>query len=236
MANKPHHTCVVAVDGPAGAGKSSICAEVCHELGWTYVNTGAIYRALGVLAHERNIPGDASTALHALALDFAAKFHWDATKQQLFYGDQDLTPKLHTAEAGIHASMVAKVPELRQALLSAQRKFAHTTAPGCLLDGRDIGTVVFPDADLKIFMTASIQQRATRRYNQLMQLKGNSPSLEELENDIAARDRQDGERGSAPLVQAPDAVVFDTTAMTIPMAITALTDLIRKRCEITSSY
>ena len=219
---------IIAVDGVAGSGKSSICAQASTRLGWDYVNTGAIYRAVGFLVVQSGNAVDDPQALAAAVQQFTAQFQWDATAHTLRLGGKDITGELGTAEIGIAASAVARDPNLRQTLLPIQRQLALKSVKGCIIEGRDIGTVVFPDADVKIYMTASLEQRAKRR---LIQLQNESPSTTppthtDLIHQLAARDRQDMGRASAPLSQAQDAIAIDTSTLTVEQCIQKLIDTI----------
>ena len=221
---------IVAVDGPAGSGKSSICATVCKELGWSYVNTGALYRAVGLLALDRGVPLIEGEGLNMILLDFASTVRWEHDSARLFVGVDDFTSRLESVEAASGASAVAKMQVVRDALLPIQRRLALSAPRGAIVDGRDIGTVVFPDADMKIFMTASLEQRASRRLKQLEKSGRKSEmSHAEIMQSIALRDHQDSQRDSAPLKMADDAILFDTSEMDVPKAISNLKVLIHSK-------
>ncbi len=221
---------VVAVDGPAGSGKSTICAAVCKELGWSYVNTGALYRAVGIIAQERRVDLNNEKAVASMLEQIAPDMRWDHSKGQLWLGDTDLTPQLGTVQAGNAASFVAKQQLVRKLLLPLQRQLTLMAEKGAVVDGRDIGTVVFPDADLKIFMTASLEERAKRRLNQIGGKRDNQPvTLEDIMRDIESRDLQDSARGEAPLKKADDAIEFDTSGLNLGEAVKALTELVRAK-------
>lgn len=221
---------IVAVDGPAGSGKSSICATVCQDLGWSYVNTGALYRAVGLMAHDRGISIVEGPEMRKILDEFAESARWEHEAAKLFVGVDDFTPRLNSVEAGNGASAVAKMPMVRDALLPIQRKLSLSAPQGAMVDGRDIGTVIFPDADLKIFMTASLEQRAARRLKQLEKTGVRSDlSHEDVMRAIALRDDQDSQRDSAPLRRAEDAVLFDTSDMDVAQAIANLKELIRSK-------
>lgn len=234
---------IVAVDGPAGSGKSSICGRVCHELGWTYVNTGAIYRAVGVVARIEEVQLNDEEAMAALSERLDKNLIWQPLTQTLFYRNLDLTDKLHTIQAGNDASNVARQLALRQKLLPLQRRLALEAPKGAIVDGRDIGTVVFPDADLKIFMTASLEERARRRLKQL-ELSGKSSSstqqtaeeatrlFEGIKADISTRDNQDRQREASPMVAASDAIVFDTSHDSAEQAVARLIAIIRSQIKM----
>jgi cytidylate kinase len=214
---------IVAVDGPAGSGKSTICSEVSARIGWSYVNTGALYRGVGLLARDRGIDLQDENAVGEMLESLAGAIRWDYERRMLFCGDENLTARLNSAEAGNAASFIAKQQKVRRLLLPVQRSLALDAPKGAMVDGRDIGTVVFPDADLKVFMTANLEERARRR---LKQIEGKS--LDAVMADIASRDRQDSGRGEAPLRKADDAVEFDTSAYNQEQAIEALVGIIRE--------
>lgn len=226
--NKPF---VVAVDGPAGSGKSSVCAKAAQMLRWTYVNTGFLYRAVGVVARKRDLDMSSETQLVTVARDLAESMRWDPNTREVWFKGENLTPLLSTVEAGNDASDVAKMPLVREALLPLQRKLTLMAKTGAIVDGRDIGTVVFPDADLKVYLTASLQKRAERRYYQLLEKStpyaAPSINIEDIKKDIAQRDAQDGGRSAAPLKQADDAILLDTSNLDVQESVQALVDLIQ---------
>ncbi len=219
---------IVAVDGPAGSGKSSICATVCRDLNWSYVNTGALYRAVGLLAGDRGVTLVEGPALSKILYEFTDTVRWEHETAKLFVGVEDFTPRLGTLEAGSGASAVAKMVSVREALMPHQRKLSLSAPRGAIVDGRDIGTVIFPDADLKIFMTASLEQRARRRLKQI-EKSGSAAdfSHDDIMRSIALRDEQDAQRDSAPMIKAEDAIVFDTSNVSLELAIENLKELIR---------
>ncbi len=221
---------IVAVDGPAGSGKSSICATVCRDLNWSYVNTGALYRAVGLLAGDRGVSLVEGPALSKILHEFADTVRWEHETAKLFVGVEDFTPRLDSVEAGNGASAVAKMASVREALMPHQRKLSLSAPRGAIVDGRDIGTVIFPDADLKIFMTASLEQRAMRRLKQIEKIGGASDfSHDDIMRAIALRDEQDSQRDSAPMRKAEDAILFDTSHMNVEMAIESLKELLRAK-------
>ncbi|PIE23965.1 MAG: cytidylate kinase [Neptuniibacter caesariensis] len=218
---------VITVDGPSGSGKGTICQLLARELGWQLLDSGALYRLVGLAARHHGVELDDREALVVLAahLDVQFKAMNDDTVQVVLEGEE-VTDVIRTEAAGKDASLVAAIPEVRKALLERQRAFAE--APGLIADGRDMGTVVFPGAALKIYLDASAEERALRRYNQLINKKL-SASLPAILEDIQARDKRDMNRAVAPLKPAADAVVFDTTKMSIDEVLAAVMDEARHK-------
>ena len=222
---------VVAVDGPAGSGKSSICRDAARRMNWLYVNTGAVYRSLAVVARQLEIDLADEDSMGQLCEDFGRHLRWECESDRMFYKDQDITDLLTSAQAGPDASAVAKMSSVRRLLLSVQREMALAADRGVLVDGRDIGTVVFPDAQLKIFMTASLDKRARRRLDQLAaRPNGHAelPTLDELKTEIARRDFQDQNRGLAPLKAAEDAKVVDTSESSFEQCVDLVVQMIHE--------
>ncbi|MBQ8296839.1 MAG: (d)CMP kinase [Ruminococcus sp.] len=199
----------VAIDGPAGAGKSSIAKAVSAELGYIYVDTGALYRAVALFVTENNIP-DEDIAESLGKAEVSLKFIGGA--QRVFLGDRDVSDLIRTPEISMAASRTSSIPAVRAYLFETQQKIAREN--NVIMDGRDIGTVVLPNADVKIFLTASAEERAMRRYKELSEKPG-CPCYEEILSDIIERDHNDMNRKTAPLKQAEDAVLVDTTGMNL---------------------
>jgi len=204
---------VLAIDGPSGSGKGTISRIVAQRLGWHYLDSGALYRAVGVAAGWADLDLDDAGALVRCAFDTTVTFR-DAADGELrvLINGHDATDELRTETAGAAASAIAAHPPVRAALVDLQKAFRK--APGLVADGRDMGTVIFPDAPYKVFLTASAEERAQRRYKQLKE-KGVSVNLAGLLHEIAARDERDAGRAVAPLKPAEDAVVLDSTGTPI---------------------
>ena len=201
---------IIAIDGPVGSGKSTLARRVAAMLGYIYIDTGAMYRSVALKALRRGVPLEASDRLTALAgetrIDLRA---FDGT-QQVFLDGEDVTAAIRTPDVAQAASKVAVVPGVRKVLVAEQRRAGEKG--GVVMEGRDIGSVVFPDAQLKIFLTASPEVRAERRWREHQQ-KGDAIDLARTLEEIRERDRRDRERTTSPLVRAQDAVVVDSTAM-----------------------
>jgi cytidylate kinase len=206
-------TPVLTIDGPSGSGKGTISRHVAQRLGWHYLDSGALYRAVGVAAGWADLDLDDPGALVRCAFDTEIGFN-DSPEGELrvIVNGLDATDELRTETAGAAASAIAAIPEVRAALKERQRVFRQP--PGLVADGRDMGTVIFPDADFKVFLTASAEERAERRYKQLKD-KGVSVTLAGLLREILARDARDASRAVAPLRPAEDAVRIDTTGLSI---------------------
>ena len=196
----------VALDGPSGAGKSTIAKAVAAKTGLIYVDTGALYRTVGLYAFESGVAADDAAGIIALLDTIDVKLTYlDGVQCVLLHGEP-VGDRIRTETASVYASAVSKLPEVRAYLLDMQKKLA--AEGGVIMDGRDIGTVIMPEAEVKIFMTASAEERAKRRYKEQI-ARGMDVSFEEVLAAIAARDKQDSERDAAPLKPADDAVIFD---------------------------
>ena len=203
---------VIAIDGPSGTGKGTLSANLARRLGWHFLDSGVLYRLVGLLAQQRGIALDDAAALGLLAADLPVEFRAGESTPEIYLEGRPVHDEVRNELAGAAASQVAIVPAVRQALLARQRAFRR--APGLVADGRDIGTVIFPDAGLKIFLTASPEVRAERRYKQLKD-KGFDVNLARLLEDIRTRDERDAQRAIAPLQPAADAVTLDSTLLGI---------------------
>ncbi len=210
----------IAIDGPSGAGKSSISKQVAQKNGYIYIDTGAMYRTLAykALSLEIDIANDADKIAKMLDDTVVTIKHCD-DGQHMFLDGKDVTCFIRTPEVSMGASNIAKIPFVRSWLLELQRNFAKEN--NCIMDGRDIGTVVLPNADVKIFLTASVEARAKRRYAELRE-KGTSVTFEEVIADMQKRDENDSSRACAPLAKAEDAVVVDTSELDFDESVKAI--------------
>ena len=215
----------IAIDGPAGAGKSTIAKMVSAKLGYIYVDTGALYRTIALYITENKI-ADEDIEKSLPAADVSLRFVDGA--QRVYLGDRDVSGLIRTPEISMAASRTSAIPAVRAYLFDTQQKIAREN--NVIMDGRDIGTVVLPDADVKIFLTASAEERANRRYKELAE-KPDCPSYEEVLKDIIQRDYQDMHRETAPLKQAEDAVLVDTTKLTLEESADEITRIIREKTE-----
>ena len=202
---------VVAIDGPAGAGKSTIAKLAAEKLGYAYIDTGAMYRSVAWKFLQTGEAFD-ETFISKLSQEMVIEFKPEASVNRVFVDGTEVTAAIRTAEVTANVSRVAAIGAVREAMVDQQRRMGE--AGGVLMDGRDIGTVVFPNADVKIFLTATVEERAMRRYKELV-AKGEQVDLTQLQADIASRDKQDMEREISPLRQAEDAIYLDTSDMNI---------------------
>lgn len=217
----------IAIDGPSGAGKSTMAKSLAQELNFLYVDTGAIYRTVGLEVFRRGLnPSDGTVVAEILPqLEIKMGYGEDGL-QHMYLGGEDVTTAIRQHEISDYASKVSAIPAVRAFLLEMQRKLAREN--NVIMDGRDIGTVVLPDADLKVFLTAKAEDRAQRRYLELQQ-RGQQTDFETVLHDVIQRDRQDTEREIAPLRQAEDAVLLDTTGVDLEGSRKMLRDLVRER-------
>ncbi len=221
-----HTIPVLAMDGPSGSGKGTISRLVAERLGWHLLDSGALYRLVGLAARNHAISLDDEASLIPLAAHLDVQFvaRSDAGDTAVLLEGEEVSGQIRTEEAGDAASRVAALAGVREALLARQRAFQ--APPGLVADGRDMGTVVFPEAPVKIFLTASAEERARRRYKQLKE-KGFDVSLSILSRDIAERDRRDAARAVAPLKPADDAYVLDTTGVSIDAVVEEVLERVR---------
>lgn len=206
---------VIAIDGPSASGKGTVAQKVAERLGFHYLDSGALYRLVGLAARKARVATSDEPAVSAIAAALDARFE----AGNIILGQEVVTDTLRSEQAGAAASEVAALPAVRAALLQRQRDYRQS--PGLVADGRDMGSVVFPDAVLKIFLTASAEERAKRRYKQLID-KGMGATIAALLEDIKARDERDTARSVAPLQQGSDAILLDTTSLSIEEAVEAV--------------
>ena len=215
-------TPVLTIDGPSGAGKGTVSRRVAKQLGWYYLDSGSIYRSLAIALLQKNVALTNVDDIVAVALTMQLEFECGDELMVILNGE-NITSQLGTETTGSVASTVAAIPEVRQVLLQKQKKFKKP--PGLVADGRDMGTVVFPDAQIKVFLTASADERAKRRYKQLIE-KGIDVNIQKITSEIEERDRRDMERSTAPLVPASDAHYIDSSVMTIDEVISQVLSLV----------
>ena len=218
----------VAIDGPSGAGKSTMARLLAQQLGFVYVDTGAMYRSIGLYAKRAGIGLEEIEAIVPRLPEITIQLTYQDGAQHVLLNGEDVSEAIRTPEISYYASKVSAVPEVRRFLLETQRNMAKNG--NILMDGRDIGTVILPDAPVKIFLTASAQSRAERRYKELIE-KGQQVTMDGILHDINERDRQDMTRAVAPLKQADDAVLLDTSSLTLEESIAAVLCIIREKTE-----
>lgn len=218
---------VLAIDGPSGSGKGTISLNVARRIGWHLLDSGALYRLVALAADRHDVALDDPVGLAALAAGLDTEFTLDADgRERVLLEGEDITLELRAETSGDRASRVAAIPAVRTALVDRQRGFRQW--PGLVADGRDMGSVIFPDAQAKVFLTASPEERAGRRYKQLIE-KGIDAKLSGLASDIAERDRRDAAREVAPLRPAPDARLIDTTGIGVSEVVEQVLAFLRDR-------
>lgn len=217
----------IAIDGPAGAGKSTIAKAASKQLGFIYVDTGALYRTIGLAATRNNIEPVPSDEVDKLLSEIKVELTFNKDNEQIvLLNGEDVSSLIRTPQASMMASSISAVPSVRAYLLDLQRDIAKTN--NVLMDGRDIGTVVLPNAQVKIFLTASPQERAKRRYDEL-KLKGMDVSYESILDDVIKRDYQDSHREIAPLKPADDSIIIDTTELNFEQSLNRLIEVIKEK-------
>ena len=215
----------VAIDGPAGAGKSTVARAAAKEIGFIYVDTGALYRAVGVNALRKGIDTKDKAAVAASLADISVDLVFENGEQKVLLNGENVSAEIRTPPASMAASDVSAVPEVRAFLFDLQRDIAKRNS--CIMDGRDIGTVVLPDAKVKIFLTASPEERATRRYKELVE-KGTDVKYEDVLAELIERDYNDSHREIAPLKPAEDGVILDTTGLSLEESIASIVKIIKE--------
>jgi cytidylate kinase len=221
---------VITIDGPSGSGKGTVSRAVARTLGWGLLDSGALYRLVALAARRAGVSWDEVASLSRLAAGLDIRFGAGPRDEEIVWLDgAEVTRDIRTESAGNDASRVAALPPVRAALLERQRAFA--VPPGLVADGRDMGTVVFPGAQVKIFLTASLEERALRRHNQLKQ-KGVAATLAALSLEIAERDQRDISRSASPLVASADAVLLDTTGMPVDAVVERVLAIARERLSV----
>ena len=219
----------IAIDGPAGAGKSTIAKAAAKELKFVYIDTGAMYRAIGLAAIRAGVdPNKDVKGVEGLLPDIKIDISHSDAGQLVFLNGEDVSTEIRLPEVSVAASDVSKIPAVRSKLLDLQRSIAEKT--DVIMDGRDIGTVVLPNADLKIFLTASVEERAMRRYKELCD-KGIDCNFDEVKKDMEYRDKNDSEREIAPLKPAEESVLVDTTGNTLAESVSAILQIMKERKE-----
>ncbi len=216
----------IAIDGPAGAGKSTVAKGVAKKLGFIYVDTGALYRAIGVYALRKGVDTKDVDGVGAILNEINVELKFIDGTQKVFLNGDDVSEAIRTPDASMAASNVSAIPSVRAFLLDLQRSIAKKN--NCLMDGRDIGTVVLPDAQIKIFMTADVEERAMRRFRELKE-KGINDSYEQVLEEMKQRDFQDSNRPIAPLKPAEDSVIYDSTGNTLEQSVDELSALIGEK-------
>jgi cytidylate kinase len=212
---------VIAIDGPTASGKGTVAQRVAEKLGFHYLDSGALYRIVGLASQQKGIELSNPVGLGEMVKTLQIQF----SEQKIWLDYQDVTEAIRTEEMGQRASAVGAIPQVRQALVGLQKSFLKP--PGLVADGRDMASVIFPDAKLKVFLTATPQIRAQRRYKQLI-VKGISANIDTLTKDLIERDQRDTQRSEAPLVQGKDALLLDTTLKTVEEAVTRILDWYQK--------
>ena len=222
----------VAIDGPAGAGKSTLAKAAAARLGFVYVDTGAIYRTVGLAARNAGVDKADSEGIKALLTGLQVDIQYENGVQKMYLNGGDVTGEIRSPEISAYASYVSAIPEVRAFLMEMQRRLAREH--DVIMDGRDIGTVVLPEAGLKIFLTASAEKRAMRRFRELQE-KNPAITFEEVLSDMTARDAKDSQRETAPLKAAEDAVLVDTSDLSLEESVELIVNMIARQRETTEA-
>ncbi|QTH64236.1 (d)CMP kinase [Psychrosphaera ytuae] len=223
-----HSVPVITIDGPSGAGKGTVCRLLADKLGWEILDSGAIYRVLALASIHHQIEPSDEESLIPLAAHLDVQFVAEQNASKIILEGEEVTHSIRNEEVGGVASKIAALPRVREALLRRQRAFRQS--PGLIADGRDMGTVVFPDATIKVFLTASAEERANRRFKEL-QGKGHDVKIGDLLSDIQARDERDMNRSVAPLVPAEDAISIDSTNLNAHQVFEQLLEVVESKLK-----
>lgn len=218
----------IAIDGPAGAGKSSVAKAIAAEFGYVYVDTGAMYRALAYKAIKNSVAIKESVEIEVMLGDTVLDITYDENGQRIIVDGEDVSDVIRTPEVSMGASDISAIPYVRTWLLDMQKNLAKKS--DCIMDGRDIGTTILPNADIKIFLTASVEERAMRRYKELL-AKGENVALEDVVADVKTRDYNDSHRKVSPLKKADDAIELDTTGINMGQVVDAIKNIINNRIK-----
>jgi len=218
----------IAIDGPGGAGKSTLAKALAKKLGMIYVDTGALYRTVGLFVDRNNVDPKDEDAVTEIIRDLEVKIAYENGNQIIYMNSEKITDEIRTPKMSMYASAVSAIPSVRSFLLDTQRKIAATE--NVIMDGRDIGTVILPDAEVKIFLTADPKERARRRYEELIE-KGKNVTYESVLEEMNTRDTNDSQRKIAPCVPADDAVMFDNTGLTLEMSVERVIEIIGNKIQ-----
>lgn len=221
----------IAIDGPGGAGKSTLAKALAKRLGMIYVDTGALYRTVGLFVDRNNVDPKDEDAVTEIIRDLEVKIAYENGNQIIYMNSEKITDEIRTPKMSMYASAVSAIPSVRSFLLDTQRKIAATE--NVIMDGRDIGTVILPDAEVKIFLTADPKERARRRYEELIE-KGKNVTYESVLEEMNTRDANDSQRKIAPCVPADDAVMFDNTGLTLEMSVERVIEIIGNKIQLLS--
>ncbi|MCM8764877.1 MAG: (d)CMP kinase [Candidatus Omnitrophica bacterium] len=225
MNHKKKHL-VIAIDGPAGAGKSTVAMLVARKLGFLYIDTGAMYRVLTLKALRLKLDLNNKESLIEMSEKSIIELIQDANGCKIFLDGEDVSKQIRTEEISANSHFVASIPEIREILWKVQRSYRNSH--DIVMEGRDIGTVVFPDAEVKIYLDASPEERAKRRYLQL-KAQGTEINIENIKDEILLRDERDSKRAIAPLTKHPEAIIIDTTSMTIEQVVATIVETYKKK-------
>ena len=220
-----------AIVGPGGAGKSTLAKALAKKLGMIYVDTGALYRTVGLFVDRNNVDPKDEDAVTEIIRDLEVKIAYENGNQIIYMNSEKITDEIRTPKMSMYASAVSAIPSVRSFLLDTQRKIAATE--NVIMDGRDIGTVILPDAEVKIFLTADPKERARRRYEELIE-KGKNVTYESVLEEMNTRDTNDSQRKIAPCVPADDAVMFDNTGLTLEMSVERVIEIIGNKIQLLS--